>query len=230
MRHLVRAALLAAVAFAAACPAIADDNLRSSAQSLATGTSNNALVFDLLKNETVLAANVTGLTASGATLAIEGSSDSRADSDSAKTWFAIYAVPFTCPSPPAFSTLSADQPFKIDVTGLTNVRFRVSSTGTGNATLGINAVPAAAMAVCGGGGFQDSAFSGSVPMTVGTTYAAQRSVGVLATVAGNVTFTLADASTITLPVYAGLWQVCPFAVTSIASSGTTATATYFNLK
>ena len=66
-------------------------------------------------------------------------------------------------------------------------------------------------------------------MTVGVNYAAQRSIGVLDTVAGNVTFTFADASTITLPVYVG-WNTFPFAVTSISASGTTATATYYELK
>jgi len=76
---------------------------------------------------------------------------------------------------------------------------------------------------------QNAAFQGAVAMTVGTTYTAQRSVGVLCTVAGNVAMTLVDASTITLPVYVG-WQTFPFAATAINSSGTTATATYYNLK
>jgi hypothetical protein len=76
---------------------------------------------------------------------------------------------------------------------------------------------------------QSSPFQGATAMTTGTTYAAQRSVGVLATVAGNVEFQFPDASTITLPVYAG-WQTFPFACAQIVSSGTTATATYYNLK
>ena len=76
---------------------------------------------------------------------------------------------------------------------------------------------------------QSAPIAGAVAMTVGTTYSAQRGVGVLATVAGNVAFQLPDSSTLTLPVYPG-WQTFPFAVTQIASAGTTATATYFNLK
>lgn len=76
---------------------------------------------------------------------------------------------------------------------------------------------------------QSMPFQGAVAMTVGTTYAAQRSVGVLATAAGNVAMTLADASVITLPVFIG-WQTFPFAATAINTSGTTATATYYNLK
>lgn len=74
-----------------------------------------------------------------------------------------------------------------------------------------------------------SPFQGAVAMTVGTTYAAQRSLGVVCTVAGNVTFQLADGSTLTLPAAVG-WQTFPFAVTQIVAAGTTATATYFNLK
>ena len=75
---------------------------------------------------------------------------------------------------------------------------------------------------------QSAAFQGAVAMTIGTTYAAQRSVGVLCTVAGNMSLTLANGSTITLPVYQG-WQTFPFAATAINSSGTTATAIYYNL-
>lgn len=70
-------------------------------------------------------------------------------------------------------------------------------------------------------------FQGAVAMTVGVSYVPQRSVGVLATVAGNVTFQLVDGSTLTVPVVSG-WQMFPFAVTQVTAS--TATATYVNLK
>ena len=76
---------------------------------------------------------------------------------------------------------------------------------------------------------QSAPFAGAVAMTVGTTYAAQRSVGVNCTAAGNVEFQFLDGSTLTLPIYVG-WQTFPFACTQIVTSGTTATATYFNLK
>ncbi len=76
---------------------------------------------------------------------------------------------------------------------------------------------------------QNQAFQGAVAMTVGTTYTAQRSIGVICTVAGNVTMQFADSSTLTLPVVSG-WQTFPFAVTQVLSSDTTATATYYNLK
>lgn len=78
---------------------------------------------------------------------------------------------------------------------------------------------------------QSTAFQGAVPMTVDTSYAAQRSLGALCTATGNISMTLADASMITLPtsIMAG-WNVFPFAVTAVNSSGTTATCTYYNLK
>ena len=153
MRLFARAALSAFLTLAAFSPAIADDNLRTSAQALATGTLNTALVYDLFKNEAVMGVNVVGLTAAGATLTLEGSSDAKADTDSTKTWFSIVGVPFTCPSPVVFTTLTTDQSFKVDTSGLTNIRFRVSGTGTGNATIGLNAIPGATMGVCGGAGF-----------------------------------------------------------------------------
>jgi hypothetical protein len=76
---------------------------------------------------------------------------------------------------------------------------------------------------------QSAPFSGAVAMTAGTTYAAQRSLGVLCTSSGNVQMQLSDGSSLALPVTGG-WQTFPFAVVQIVAAGTTATATYFNLK
>lgn len=76
---------------------------------------------------------------------------------------------------------------------------------------------------------QSAPFGGAVAMAVGSSYAIGRSVGVLCTVAGYVEFQFADASTITLPVFVG-WQTFPFACIAIVAGGTTATATFFNLK
>lgn len=75
----------------------------------------------------------------------------------------------------------------------------------------------------------NAAFQGVVVMTVGVVYPVQRSVGILATISGNVTFEFTDNSTINLPVFAG-WQTFPFACKEIVSSGTTATASYYNMK
>jgi hypothetical protein len=76
---------------------------------------------------------------------------------------------------------------------------------------------------------QSAPFSGAVAMTAGTVYAAQRSLGVWCTTSGNVQMQFSDGSNLTLPVTIG-WQTFPFAVTQIIAGGTTATASYFNLK
>ncbi len=152
MRFFARAALAAFLSILAG-QAFAADNLRASGRSLDTTTTSKPAVFDLLANESVMGVNVAGLTAAGATLTIEGSSDAKAASDSGKAWFSVVGVPFSCPAPATFTTLTTDQSFKVDVSGLTNLRFRVSSTGTGNATIGLNAIPGASMEVCGGAPF-----------------------------------------------------------------------------
>jgi hypothetical protein len=66
-------------------------------------------------------------------------------------------------------------------------------------------------------------------MTVGTVYTAYRSIAANCSVAGNVSVTFPDTSTIVVPVQVG-FQTFPFAVTEVNSSGTTATCTYNNLK
>jgi hypothetical protein len=77
---------------------------------------------------------------------------------------------------------------------------------------------------------QNAGYQGAVAMTVGTTYAAQRSVKANCTVAGNVSLTLADGSTDVWIISAAGSTVIPYAATAINSSGTTATCTYANLK
>jgi hypothetical protein len=155
---------------------MADDNLRTSAQPLNVGTPNAVLAFDLFKNESVMGVNVTGLTGDGATLTLEGSSDAKAISNATKTWFAIVGVPFTCPSPAVFTTLTTDQSFKVDTSGLTNIRVRVSGAGAGTALVGLNAIPGAAMGVCGGtsstatiSGSSIAAAASTLPLTAATT-------------------------------------------------------------
>ncbi len=76
---------------------------------------------------------------------------------------------------------------------------------------------------------QSAPFAGAVAMTVGVTYASQRSLGVLCTSAGNVQMQFGDGSTLILPAGVG-WQTFPFAITQVVAAGTTATANYFNLK
>ena len=74
-----------------------------------------------------------------------------------------------------------------------------------------------------------AAFLGAVAMTVGATYAAQRSIAALCTAGGNMAITFSDASTFVVPVAVG-FQTFPFAVTAVNTSGTTATCTYANFK
>lgn len=65
-------------------------------------------------------------------------------------------------------------------------------------------------------------------MTVGTAYAPGRKIGILATVAGNVTLDLADGvSSVTVAVPVGYTQF-DYAVTKVETGGT-ATATYYDL-
>ncbi len=72
-------------------------------------------------------------------------------------------------------------------------------------------------------------YQGIVPMTVGTTYPAQRALRINCTSAGNVSVTYADGSVDVLPMNVGLSYVAG-AFTAVNSSGTTATATYANVK
>jgi len=61
-----------------------------------------------------------------------------------------------------------------------------------------------------------------------TPFAAPRAIAIVAQSAGNVALRFADASTLTVPVSAGL-TILPFAATRVLSSGTTAAATCYAL-
>lgn len=67
--------------------------------------------------------------------------------------------------------------------------------------------------------------AGVVPMTVGTSYPASRALLAVCTVAGNISATFLDGSTLTFPAVVGLNNF-PFAVTLVSAS--TATCTYYN--
>jgi hypothetical protein len=173
MRHsVVRFALAALLALFLPVAAVAANNARTSAQPVNSATANASLIADLFQNESVIAFNVTGLTASGATLTIEGSSDGRNDADPAKAWFAINGNALPGGSTTGFTTVTSDQAFRVDVAGLTNVRIRVSTTGTGTILAGFNAIPGASLG-SGGGPFSTvitpsgAASSGIVPIVAG---------------------------------------------------------------
>lgn len=72
-------------------------------------------------------------------------------------------------------------------------------------------------------------YTGQVAIVVDTPQTAQRALYVNCTVPGNVTVVFSDASTLAIPVAVGV-SVFPFSVTGVNTAGTTATATYANLK
>lgn len=75
----------------------------------------------------------------------------------------------------------------------------------------------------------ESAITGVVAVTVGTTYAVGRQLLINCSIAGNVSVTFQDTSVLIFPVNAGL-TILPWAITSVTTANTTATATYAILK
>jgi len=75
----------------------------------------------------------------------------------------------------------------------------------------------------------ERSITGVQAITVGTAYPEARQLLINCTVAGNVSVTFTDSTTLVIPVIAGL-TILPWAVTAVNTSGTTATATYANLK
>jgi len=74
----------------------------------------------------------------------------------------------------------------------------------------------------------EPSYAAAAPITLDVPFAAPRAVAVVAQGPGEVLFRFADASTIRVPVQAGL-SILPFAATCIAASGTTAPATFHAL-
>ena len=81
------------------------------------------------------------------------------------------------------------------------------------------------------GDANSAAFQGAVPITPGIPTAALRSIGFIVATQGNVTLTLADGSTLTIPLQTagGAFQTLPFAVTDV-SLGAGTVASFWNLK
>ena len=97
------------------------------------GTTLNSSVNIYLQNsKDTIGFAVSGLTASGATLAIEASNDGGA------TWTTESGINSTTAGP-IFSTLTTDQQFQVFAAGHTNVRLRVSNVGTGPITVSYTA-------------------------------------------------------------------------------------------
>lgn len=75
---------------------------------------------------------------------------------------------------------------------------------------------------------QEDGYRGVVAIVVDTVGVPQRGVRIICTTAGNVAFKFADDSEDIEPVAVGL-TVLPYAIKTVLSVGTTATATYKNL-
>ncbi len=75
----------------------------------------------------------------------------------------------------------------------------------------------------------ERSITGAQAMAVGTSYPEARQLLINCTVAGNVAVTFTDSTILVIPVIAGL-TILPWAITAVNTSGTTATATYANLK
>ncbi len=81
------------------------------------------------------------------------------------------------------------------------------------------------------GDANSAAFQGVVAIVPGTPTASLRSIGFIVINPGDVTFTLADGSQLTLPVQSGggMFQTLPFAVTNVTLGSGTA-ARFWNLR
>lgn len=102
-----------------------------SSGTLNSATLNTAYTVNLANGEGIVGFNVSGLTASGATLTIE------AQIGSASSWRPTNG--FASSTGTVFTTLTTDQGFRVNVGGRTAIRLRVSSTGTGTITVASSA-------------------------------------------------------------------------------------------
>jgi hypothetical protein len=91
--------------------------------SIASGTANAAYTVSLANGEATTAFRVTGLTASGATLTVESTSDGGTN------WYATNEINS---AGTMISTITADGQFRFNTAGRTGIRLRVSSTGSGS--------------------------------------------------------------------------------------------------
>lgn len=114
---------------------------------------------------------------------------------------------------------------------LTGGELAGSTRGDGVKILGVTLLDGEGNPVDGGsGGSADGPVSGVASIAPSNTVGVQagRQLLINCTVAGNVKVQFSDASTITIPVQVGL-TILPWAATQIFVTGTTATATYYNL-
>jgi hypothetical protein len=110
--------------------AVQQPDVRATGQTINSATANAAYTVNLANAEGIVGFQVTGLTASGATLTIEATVDGT-------TWNSTNG--FGSSSGSLFSTLTTDQGFRVNVGGRIGVRLRVSSIGTGTITVASSA-------------------------------------------------------------------------------------------
>ena len=141
IRKFLWAIFALAIQLSICAQAFAQETVRAAGQPLTASVLNSTIQVILSGQQSAAAFNVQGLTASGATLTIEASTDATAPSNSSKVWVAVAGYALTGGSGTGFTTLTTDQSFRVDVAGFTDLRLRVSSTGTGTITVGYNAIP-----------------------------------------------------------------------------------------
>lgn len=74
----------------------------------------------------------------------------------------------------------------------------------------------------------DSSYEGSSPVTPGSAVPKGKALLIVTTVAGNVSLNFQDGTTVIVSVAVGT-TILPFQVIQVNTTGTTATATYYNL-
>jgi hypothetical protein len=175
------------------------------AQPLNSATSGAALVIPLSSARGTLRVEISGLTASGATLSIYSSRDNAASFQPKKAVTSAGYLP----------TVSADGPVDIDAAGLTDVEFVVSTVGSGTITVSYNSSAAVGFVIDPNNASYVNAFA----MTVGSTYAAGRALQVdCPTAGGAIVMDLASGQQDTLNVVSSAQsQFFPFSLTEVVS-------------
>lgn len=103
---------------------------------LALATLNAAYVIPLSGGRNAVGLTINGLTGSGATITVERSNDG------GTTWTSANTTESSA-SGSLSSAITANGQARVGVAGATNIRLRVSTAGTGNATVAYNATTAA---------------------------------------------------------------------------------------
>lgn len=124
--------------------------------------SANAFLASAASNAAQIAIDISGLTASGATLTFEATAD-------ASHWRAVQAFQGLAPFGAAVTTATADGTYHVQSAGYQYVRVRVSSTGTGTATIASNAtIGTNLVTLAAGTSLIGSVNQGTSPWVVGT--------------------------------------------------------------